>query len=243
MKYYELKCTAYLKKDISFQDSFETISKYISYSMAQTNTLKELHNKNHFKYYTFDSFYPIEKIKIYKQGYTYLFNIRSLNEKLIDTLSKTLRENINNPNLLIVETHKKTIKQFYITQLYSVTPVIISLANKRFWTKEDDLMLLQKQLQNNLERKYQDFYNKNIKSSQGFIQLFELKNHRLQTIKITKTDKQTKKVTSFKFYGNKFMIVPNEDEVSQKLAFIALACGLGEKNSFGGGFCLGKEIR
>lgn len=35
----------------------------------------------------------------------------------------------------------------------------------------------------------------------------------------------------------------NEDKVSQKLAFIALACGLGEKNSFGGVFCLGKGIR
>ena len=31
------------------------------------------------------------------------------------------------------------------------------------------------------------------------------------------------------------------DEVSKKLAFVALACGLGEKNSFGGGFCLGKS--
>jgi len=41
-----------------------------------------------------------------------------------------------------------------------------------------------------------------------------------------------------RFFGNKFRIVPNEDEVSQKLAFVALACGLGEKNSFGGGFCL-----
>ena len=30
----------------------------------------------------------------------------------------------------------------------------------------------------------------------------------------------------------------NEDDVSQKLAFIAFTCGLGEKNSFGGGFCL-----
>lgn len=243
MKYYELKCTVYLKKDIDFQDSFETISKYISYSMAQTSTLKELHNKNNFKYYTFDSFYPIEKTKTYKQGNTYSFNIRSLNEELIDTLSKTLRANINNQNLLIVQTHKKTIKQFFITQLYSVTPVIISLSNKRFWTKEDDLMLLQKQLQNNLEKKYQDFYDEDIKSSQNFIQLFELKNNRLQTIKTSKIDKQTKKVISFKFYGNKFMIVPNEDEISQKLAFIALACGLGEKNSFGGGFCLGRGIK
>lgn len=43
-----------------------------------------------------------------------------------------------------------------------------------------------------------------------------------------------------RLFGNKFKIVPNEDEVSQKLAFVALACGLGEKQSYGGGFCLWK---
>ncbi len=40
-----------------------------------------------------------------------------------------------------------------------------------------------------------------------------------------------------RLFGNKFKIIPNEDEVSQKLAFVALGAGLGEKNSFGGGFC------
>ena len=46
-----------------------------------------------------------------------------------------------------------------------------------------------------------------------------------------------------RFFGNKLRIVPNEDELSQKLAFTALACGLGEKNSYGGGFCLGEGVR
>jgi len=56
---------------------------------------------------------------------------------------------------------------------------------------------------------------------------------------IRKKDKEQneRKIT---FFGNKFRIAPNEDDISQKLAFVALACGLGEKNSYGGGFCLGK---
>jgi CRISPR-associated endoribonuclease Cas6 len=72
---------------------------------------------------------------------------------------------------------------------------------------------------------------------QNFIQLLEIKNRIPQNIRIIKNDK---KVT---FFGNKFKIVPHEDEVSQKLAFTALACGLGEKNSYGGGFVLARGMR
>ena len=244
MKYFELKCTAYLKKDIPFKESFEILSKYISYSMAQDGKLKELHDKKGgFKYYCFGGLFPIETQKVYKKGNSYTFSIRSLDEKMIETLSSELRKNIDNPNLLIVETTKRVQKQFFVSELYSVTPVIVTMPNKRFWMKEDDLQLLLKQLQDNLEKKYYDFYGKKIEVSQNFIQLFELKNKRSQTIQMTRKDKKTNKVTSFRFFGNKFKIIPNEDEVSQKLAFVALACGLGEKNSFGGGFCISKGLR
>jgi len=241
LKYFELTCTAYIKKDITFTESFEILSTYISYSMMRDTKLKALHHSSGYKYYVFGGLLPIERAGIYTKGNTYKFVIRSLDESFVDTLSKTLRENIDNPHLLIVETHKKPIKQFFVSELYSATPVIVSLqGSDRFWTKEDDLMLLHKQLQENLEKKYQEFYDKPIESSQSFIQLFELKNNRLQTIQ---TNKTTQSGSIVKFYGNKFRIVPNEDEVSQKLAFVALACGLGEKNSFGGGFCLGKGMR
>ncbi|MCK4440354.1 MAG: CRISPR-associated protein Cas6, partial [Sulfurovaceae bacterium] len=92
-------------------------------------------------------------------------------------------------------------------------------------------------LHDNLEKKYFDFYGEKLLPHQNFIQLLEIKNIKPQTIWTTKNGK------SFRFFGNKFRIVPHEDEVSQKLAFVALACGLGEKNSFGGGFCISKGLR
>ncbi|NEW61045.1 CRISPR-associated endoribonuclease Cas6 [Sulfurovum sp. bin170] len=239
MKYFELICIAYIKKDIGFKESFETISKYISFSMAQIEGLKQLHNQKGFKFYSFGNFYPIEKERIYKKGNSYQFTLRSLDEKFIDDLSTTLRQNINNPNFLVVEAHKKMVKQFFISELYSATPVIVSLENRIFWTieRDGDILKLQKQLHDNLEKKYQEFYAESIKGEQNFIQLLEVKNRVPQTIQTIKNGK------AFKFFGNKFRIVPNEDEVSQKLAFVALACGLGEKNSFGGGFLLGKGLR
>ena len=75
MKYFELICTAYIKKDIRFKDSFEVISKYISSSMAQNKELKALHEKGRvFKHYAFGNFYPIEKEKVYKKGNSYQDN-------------------------------------------------------------------------------------------------------------------------------------------------------------------------
>jgi len=236
MRYFELTCKVYIKKDIDFRRSFEAISRYISFSMAQIDDFLELHNTNKFKFYTFSSFSPIQKDKIYKKEEKYEFSIRSLNKALIEYLSKSLRENINNPNFLVLETQLKEIKQFFISELYSITPVISTVENGFFWTKDKDgdIFKLYKQLHNNLERKYNSFYNTNLNSKENFIHLLELKNQKPQTIQITKQGKP------FRFFGNKFKIIPHSDEISQKLAFVALACGLGEKNAFGGGFCIGK---
>jgi len=234
MKYFELTCTAYLKKDINFKESFEILAKYISFSMAQDKQLKTTHEAKGFKHYTFGGLFPIEKERVYKKGSTYSFTLRSIDENLIEILSKELRKNINNPNLHIVETNKKRVNQFFINELYSATPVIITVEDGFYWTmeKDGDILKLQRQLHDNLEKKYFDFYGEKIKAKQNFIQLLEIKNQVPQTIQITKDGKK------IRFFGNKFKIVPHEDEVSQKLAFLALGCGLGEKNSFGGGFCL-----
>jgi CRISPR-associated endoribonuclease Cas6 len=182
---------------------------------------------------------PLEKDKLYKKGFTYRFIIRSLDETLIDKLSQALRSNIDNPYLLIVQTDKKTIKQFFISELYSATPVIVSMENGKFWTMQSDgdILKLQKQLHDNLEKKYQSFYGEPMHSETNFIQLIEIKNRVPQNIRIHKDGKE------IRFFGNKFKIIPNEDELSQKLAFVAMACGLGEKNSYGGGFLLAGGVR
>jgi CRISPR-associated endoribonuclease Cas6 len=239
MKYFELTCKAYLKNDISFRDSFEAISKYISFSMAQNERLKTIHDSKGYKFYVHNNFYPIEQDKLYKKGNIYEFKIRSIDKNFIDILDARLKQNTDNPNFLIVETLQKSIKKFFISELYSVTPVISTMASGKFWTMEQDgdIIKLQKLLQDNLEKKYNDFYGEKLKPTQSFIQLLEIKNRKPQNIWIKKGDKD------IRFFGNKFKIIPNEDEVSQKLAFLALGCGLGEKNSFGGGFCLSKGLQ
>lgn len=245
MKIFELKCVAYLKQDLNFHKSLDAISKYISFCMMRSDNASN-HIKSGFKHYSFSGFRPQkEDIKntYYKSGTTNTFTIRSLDEKFLEILSLTLRENINNPYLLVLQTQKKAIKQFFISQLYSLTPVIATYIDTKerqmYWTmeKNGDIMQLQRQLHDNLEKKYKNFFGEDIKIKQNFIQLLEIKNKVPQNILIEK-DKN-----KIRFFGNKFSIVPNEDETSQKLAFIALASGLGEKNSYGGGFMMGRGMR
>ncbi len=239
MRYFELKCTAYVKRDINFRESFEKIAKYISYSMAQDEKLKKLHEKSGFKNYCFGTLYPTEAEKVYQQGKTYSVAIRSLSEEIIDILSQQLRRNINNPNLQLLETTKKSHPQRFIRELYTVTPTITTIDKNLFWTvgKDSDILRLQRQLHDNLEKKYKRFYGEEIEPIQNFIQLLEIKNQKPQIIEFSKDGKK------IKLFGNKFKIIPHEDEISQKLAFVAMGAGLGEKNAFGGGFCVKREIR
>ncbi|MCX6074596.1 MAG: CRISPR-associated protein Cas6 [Campylobacterales bacterium] len=238
MQYFELKCTAYLKNSIEFERSFEAISKHISFSMMRGD-LQEVHESKGYKHFVFGGFMPLEKDKMYHQGKIYTFTLRSLDETFLDTLGYALKHNMDNPDFLIVETAKKTVHQFFISELYSATPVIVTVEKNQYWTiqSDGDILKLQKQLHDNLEKKYQSFYGEELSAPQNFIQLLEIKNRVPQNIKIHKEGKV------IRFFGNKFKIVPNEDELSQKLAFVALACGLGEKGSYGGGFMLAKGMR
>jgi len=245
MKYFKLTCTAYLKADIHFNESFETLSKLISFSMCQDDALKKAHNE--FKAYTdycYGGFSPREEGKIYKKGQIYTFEIRSIDEVFLSKLAILLEQNSNNPHLRIVETTQQYQKSFFITQLYTLTPAIVSSAKDAqgkalYWTMErdGDIMKLQTQLHENLLSKYEAFYGEKLQAPINFIQLLELKNHKPQTIKLHQNNKP------YRLFGNKFAIVPNEDEISQKLAFLALAIGLGEKSSFGAGFCSAKGIK
>lgn len=243
MVIFEQRCKAFIKQDIEFRASFEILSKYMSFSMMRGG-LEESHGKEGYKHYTFSGFRQKKDEKVYKAGEMYEFVIRSLDESFVESLAKALRENIDNPFMLVVQITKKKIQQFFISELYSVTPVIVSCKDadserSYYWTveKNGDIMQLQKQLHDNLEKKYQSFYGEELKSDQNFIQLIELKNKVPQNIIIHKEGKK------IRFFGNKFRIIPNEDALSQKLAFVALACGLGEKNSYGGGFCVSRGMR
>ena len=98
--------------------------------------------------------------------------------------------------------------------------------------------ILQNQLQKNLEKKLKLFYPEDMEATSNFIDKIEIKNVKPQSIYFKTIRNQKEKLV--RLIGNKFKIIPKKDDLSQKLAFLSLGVGLGEKSSFGGGFCLGR---
>lgn len=232
MFYYELTVTTYLLNNCSFNQVNEKIARVVNKTMQLDIELEIKHKENNFKHYVFDSLYPLEKDKLYKEGRIYVFHIRSLDKVFIEKMKRLLPKT-NNTYMKILATEVKTYQRKHIAELYTVTPVMVTLENAH-WVPGNDIMLLQKRLQANLEKKYKSFYDETLKLKDSFIQRIEVLNkmpiaYRYKNIKMM---------------GNKFKIAVNEDEASQKLAFIATACGLGEKGSaLGLGFCHGNILR
>jgi CRISPR-associated endoribonuclease Cas6 len=246
MKIFELKCEAYLKSDIDLKNSFDVLSKFINHSIYKNEICEQNDKNNHIKNYCFGNFYPTESDRIYKKNRVYGFVIRSINEDFIDALSGSLKQNINNSFISILKITKKQIEQFFIKELYTVTPVIVTdkideSGRQLYWSLDynGDMIALQKQLQNNLKRKLKQFYPEDIEVSNNFIHEIEIKNQKPQSIYFKKF--KNSKEQLIRLIGNKFAIIPKSDDLSQKLAFLSLGVGLGEKSSLGGGFCLSRR--
>lgn len=227
MNFYEVTFTCYLFKNIHFQYANEKISKNINKSMLLDEMLSGQHEENKYKFFCFNSFYPIEKDKIYKAGRIYVFRIRGINENYVKKLKIVIDKN-KNEDFKIVSSDIKCISRRHISEIYTITPVVITTEGNHNWLSSDGFNILINRLHSNLEKKYNSFYKQNVRAMDNFIQHLNMINYKPFSFKYKNT----------KLLGNKFKIIPNDDEFSQKLAFMALATGLGEKSSsMGMGYC------
>jgi CRISPR-associated endoribonuclease Cas6 len=227
VEYSQLTISIYLHKDIHFTESNEHIGTAINKAMLLDKELSIKHQTNEFKFYVFNNFYPIEQDKIYRKGRIYIFKIRSLDKAFIEKI-KTLITKIENLVFKVISIEEKRFRQRQITELYTITPALITVDN-RHWLPQDNFMLVSERFQGGLEKKYKQFFNETLEIGGSFIQRVELLNKVPFSFKYKNT----------KLLANKFRIAVNEDETSQKLAFIAEATGIGEKSSAVGlGFCM-----
>ncbi len=229
MTYYEIIVTTRVKKDMKYDEANQIIGGFINRSFYFDEKLASIHEKTGFKYYIFSTLTPIEKEKTYHKNRLYTFRIRGLEEELITTLKSCL-EKTGNPYLemLTGETKKVIIRK--INRLKTVNPVVVTLDGGPAFTHENNINHIIKRIQSNLEKKYNSFYNTELRSDNLFITGFKILNQKPIAMKYK----------DIKLLGNKFEFFISEDEISQKLANMALATGIGEKNtSLGAGFCVG----
>ncbi|GAA0126563.1 CRISPR-associated endoribonuclease Cas6 [Clostridium sp. CTA-19] len=228
MSFVELTVTVMLNKDIYFADCGYVIGKNINKAMLLDESLKELHPKKEYKNYVFNHFYPLERDKIYKKDRLYIFKIRGLSKEFIDKIESCLC-NLESNEFNIISTSKKEIEQRHIKELYTQTPLIITVDDKPWLQNDGDLDLFKQRLEDNLEKKYKSFFNKDIDINSKFIKSIEFKNRKPMHYNYK---------NGVKLLANKVSIQVEYNEEAQKVAFLARAVGLGEKNSsIGAGFC------
>lgn len=223
MEYYNLKIVVSLKNDIKYENTYQKISDYIALSMLQDEKTKELHEKNTYKMYNFCSLYPFEKDGIYKKGRIYTFDIKFIDLEFAMKI-KQLITVIQSKDFQLIMSNIQTNQYKRINRLITLTPCILT-KNNGDYKIDGNLELVKSRIIAGIEKKYKQLYGNKIESD--FIQ------------DIIQTNKTPIKLPYKNIFllGNKFEIVVKQDEVSQKLAHLALSTGILEKNSQGYGFC------
>jgi len=227
MKFYEIKVDIELKNKIHFQKAPEAISKVIATHLIDFGYKK--HNQNIIKNYVFsnlgkakDGFFEGKKS----------FYLRTFDKEIANIMMDIDEYNKHNDKIFHIKNSTlKTIKKRYINKLITLNPVFITIDGKKgeFWTYKHDIGRFLTSLQNNLLKKYNLITSQQLQPTHGFIQHLLIKN----------SSPFSYYFKGKRFLGFKLEITPNEDEISQTLAFVALGAGLGEKNSVvGGGYCI-----
>ena len=228
MHYFELTITSYLLKNAAFNDVNEKIAQLINSAMLADRELTIKHEENKYKNYVFDSLYPREKDKIYKAGKIYVFRIRSLEEYFITNIKEAFSKTTTD-YFKVISGEIKRYEQRPIKELYTVTPALATIGKNIYWVPGDDIKLLVERMNVNLFKKYKNFFAESLSEEQLFFEKIKILNKKPLVYKYKNTH----------LFGNKFKIAINDDEISQKLAFLTLGVGLLEKNStVGMGFCI-----
>ena len=228
MNYYELKVKVKLKNNIKIEEAAYKIGVFINHSMLNNPLLKKLHEEKFYKY-VYDTFYPIERDKLYKKDKTYSFRLRSINLQLINKMAMAIY-NHEYADIKAIDADLNMVEVKEIKELYTLKPVITTEDNGGPWINgKSSIETLINKLNGNLEKKLNQCSGTEEYRDTGMF---------IENIEITNRVPIKYKYKSVTLLGNKFRIQVKQDEKSQEKALIALALGLGEKgSSLGAGFC------
>jgi len=216
-----------MKQSVRNDFMYEKLNKYINSGMLQNIKLKALHKENRFKWYLFGLPYPLEPDRTYKESRVYVWNVRSCKLDFITALKECTNGECDSFKVLSCEL--KNCSPSFVNRIVSLTPAVITLEGK-YWTKEDGIETAIQKLCSNANRKYEAYYQEKVDTKHQFIESVNQLNHMPIPIPYKKT----------KLVGNKFEIQVKSDTLSQRLAALILAAGVGEKGSIGMGYSLYK---
>ena len=224
MDVYQIRLKLYLFCDIRMKDVSSKLSAFIDQSLAKNEAFLELHQTNCFKNYVFDSFYPIEKDKVYKKDALYQITIRTIDKTLAFFFSEKL-VNDYNADMKAVTSDIYIIPRKIIDKIYSITPVVIK-DDHGYWKEHLSLTAYEKRLKENIIKKYNFAMNTKIIEDFPFYLSLEFMNQKPIAV-------HYKNIT---LLADKIGLHIESDQMSQELAYFSLGVGLCEMNARGFGF-------
>ncbi|MCC0673533.1 CRISPR-associated endoribonuclease Cas6 [Clostridioides sp. ES-S-0145-01] len=224
VKCIELSVKVYLLENIYLDNVAKEICKLIDDTLIMEDKYREFHNKNEFKYYSFNLLYPLEKDKIYKKDCIYTFIIRTVDSELGTYFMRNLKNQYSD-KIKVITMSKKVIPKKHIESIYSITPVIAKFEDG-YWKGSNTVEDLEKRIRENLIKKYNEFTNSKIDEN------FELFN----MIKFINKKPISMKYKNISLLGDKISFKVSENDMAQEIANFALGVGVGEINSRGFGF-------
>lgn len=224
MQVYELRLKVYLLENIKIVQAQEKILKLIDNTLGKNEETLEFHNKNMFKNYCFNSFYPLEKDGVYKEGKIYTVIIRTYDKMLAVYLNKKIAFAYT-PAIKALKADMKVIPLKNIKRIYSITPLVIK-NDEGYWRNILEISEFERRIKENLIKKYNNLFNTKIDEEFQLYSSIEIKNNTPIAIEYKNR----------KLLGDKISLEVCENEAAQKLAYMALGCGMGEMNARGFGF-------
>lgn len=224
MKVYELTIKAYLLKDIEQKDLIARITEVIDKALSNSEFYLEYHKKNTFKNYCYNGFYPVEIDKLYKTDNIYTFQIRTIDIDLFKYLTLEINNIVTN-HIKVLKSDIKIINPKHIDKIYSITPLVMK-TELGYWKGNVSLESYENRIKSNLIKKYNMYYGEKIEEDFPLFTAIEFKN-----IKPVTLSYKGKKIL-----GDKVSLQIADDEISQKIAFMAIGTGIGEMNGRGLGY-------
>lgn len=221
---YEIMLKVYLLEDIKVPEAQEKILKLIDNTLGKNEETLEFHNKNEFKNYCFNLFYPLEKDGIYKEGNIYTITIRTIDKFLADYFNRKISFSYT-PAIKALQSRMRAISAKKLKRIYSITPIVIKTEGG-YWRNIISLSEFENRLKVNLIKKYNSIYGEKIDEDFELYSSIELKNN-------TPVGASYK---NRKMLGDKISLEICDNESAQKLSYMALGTGMGEMNARGFGF-------
>lgn len=220
LSYHELRFQAVSKCDLNLRNHHEKLADGVNFCMMGKEETRELHMGKGYKGYCF---ILREKLPI-KTGQIFHLIVRCFGDRLSALMKECLLQRDNDyffcQNL---EYDRKCTYSHAMRRLAmkTVAPVIIT----DLWTDYSDIDRVIHYLGSNLNKKYNQAAGEKVMHN-------PIKDLCLVGEKPCIMDYK-----NICLAGRKVIVVFKDDELSQKMAFVAMAYGLGEKNTAGFGAC------